>query len=146
MSEEELNRLINEARTYQQQMQAVSNQLDTIISSSDEIRATIETLSNLKKMKNTALFPLGAGTYIKSEKPVIDTVLINIGAGIVEEKPVEEAKVLLEKRLKTMGEAITQGQRTMAELSAKLENADVRARRLATELNPNVRPAKKENL
>jgi prefoldin alpha subunit len=146
MAEEDLNRLINEARAYQQQMQAVSNQLDALISSSDEIRATIETLSNLKKMKNTALFPIGAGTYIKSDKPSVENVLINVGAGIVEEKPVEEAKILLEKRLKTMGEAITQGQRTMADLAAKLEDADVRARRLAVELNPNVRPAQKENL
>ncbi|VVB58789.1 Prefoldin subunit alpha [Candidatus Anstonella stagnisolia] len=134
MASEELNQMAAQMQQMQQQAQAVANQLDAMQQSADELYATIETLKNLKAAKNRVMLPLGSGVYASSKAIETQKVLVNIGAGIVDERAASEAQELLEKRLKTILSAITKGQEALAQLNARMEALDSDARKMIRDM------------
>ncbi len=139
MSEEKLNRLAYEARVYQQQMGVLEQQAEMLAASANEMRATIETLKALSTNRKSAMVPLGAGIYGKGAGIKPDVVLVNVGAGIIAEKGVDDAIAFLEMRLKSNDELSQKIGKGMGEMNARLQKIDAEARRLVEGMNGNVR-------
>lgn len=146
MADEEINQMAAQMQSMQQQAQAMATQLDAMQQSTDELYATIETLKNMKEAKSRVLLPLGSGVYASAKAIDTQKVLLNIGAGIVDERSCAEAQEMLEKRLKAILSAISKGQETLAQLNAKMEDLDRNARKIMREMNENVRPAQGETV
>lgn len=140
MAQEELNQMAAQMQQMQQQAQAVAGQLDAMQQSADELYATIETLKNLKSAKNRVMLPLGSGVYASAKTIETQKVLLNIGAGIVDERSAPEAQELLEKRLKAILSAITKGQEALAQLNARMEALDSDARKIVREMGAQAPP------
>ncbi len=68
-------------------------------------KGTLEEVKNLKK-GTEMLVAIGAMTYLNTELSTNEKVVVEIGAGVALEKKVEEAIKILEKREKTLREAI----------------------------------------
>lgn len=77
----------------QQQAVAISNALGEI----GTTRATLGAMRGLKK-ESEALLPLGSGIFVHGTMGKQDKVLVDVGAGIVMEKDLEEASKILDSR------------------------------------------------
>lgn len=137
---EQLNRMAAQMQGMQQQAQAIAGQLTSMQQSADEMYAAIETLKNLKEAKSKVLLPIGAGVYASAKAVDTQKVMVNIGAGIVDERSCAEAQELLEKRLKVVLSAVNKGQEALAKMNEEMEGLDREARKMMGEMNENVRP------
>jgi prefoldin alpha subunit len=139
MTEEKLNKLAYEARFCQQQMGVLEQQAEVLAASANEIRATMDTLKALSSNKKPSMVPLGSGVYVKGAGVKQDSVLVNIGAGIMAEKSVADAVAFLETRLKSNEELSQKIGKGMGEMNSRLQKIDADARKLVEEMNRDVR-------
>ena len=79
--------------TLQQQAIGLSNAIGEL----GTTRATLEAMRGLKK-DSEAMLPLGSGVFAHGTIGKQPTVLVDVGAGIVLDKDIEEASKLLEGR------------------------------------------------
>ncbi len=139
--EDELNKIAAQAQGYQQQMSAITGQLNGIQSTLDELANTVETLNNISAAKGEVLIPIGAGIYMRSRNADVERVLVNVGSNVMNERGVKDAVEFLERRSKSLSGLQVRLQRSADEISKKLSDLDLQARRLVGELNANVRPS-----
>ena len=117
---EDSQRLALQARILQSNAEEMRQQLLSIRQAAQEIAATIASLGALSSAREEALFPLGSGAFVKG-KVTGDDVLVEAGARVVVEKPVEDAKALLNSRLAELDSA---SKRMEQELGAVLKRLD----------------------
>ncbi|MEM4389463.1 MAG: prefoldin subunit alpha [Candidatus Micrarchaeia archaeon] len=127
----ELSRIALEAQSAQQQGANIQNQIASLQSSIVEIRATIETLKNLKEMKGgDVLLPIGAGVFVNATITGGDRALVEIGSNIITEKSIAETIETLEKRLKVVEDTRERLESALAELAKRLRELDAEAKRI----------------
>ena len=132
---DELNKLAAEAQVYQSQGQQLQQQLQSLVSTSAEIHASIEALKNLKQGSNKeVLIPLGSGVLLSAEVKNLEKVIVEVGAGISAEKTIDEAVAILEKRVKGVEETTEKIQKALSEVSSRLQQLDSRAKDLVSKL------------
>jgi len=127
----ELSRIALEVQSAQQQGASLQNQLASMQSSIIEIRATIETLKNLKELGGgDVLLPVGAGVFVNAKVTGGEKALVEIGGNIITEKSIAEATDILERRLKSIEETRDGLQSTLAKLSQRLRELDAEAKKI----------------
>jgi prefoldin alpha subunit len=104
--EEEITRNLSLIEYYKQQLESIDMQLQYLQSTLAEYQRAKITVEQLHAMDENAelLIPVGAGTFVNGSLKNASNVLIGVGAGIVIEKPVDEAVVKLEERMKRIQE------------------------------------------
>lgn len=72
-----------------------------------EHQSAIDFLDELKKTsgKMETLVPLGAGGYIRGEIPITGTIEVNIGAGVVMRKNIDEGEQAINRRKEALERA-----------------------------------------
>jgi prefoldin alpha subunit len=129
--DETLSRIAFEAQNYQQQGQFMQQQLGSIQVNMNEIGAALGTMRNLEKAKdNEVLLPIGAGAHARAKLTDTENVLINIGSEVIAEKPLPEAIVILEERLKRLEDTRDKLQQAVLEISKRLEQLDTEAKQI----------------
>ena len=128
--EEEITRNLTLLEYYKQQLESIDMQLQYLqstLADYQRARLTVEQLHAADE-NSELLIPVGAGTFINGSLKNASNVLIGVGAGIVIEKPVDEAIIKLEERIKRIQEnlekMISLGQRIQSdaeELSQKTQ-------------------------
>ncbi len=86
------------------QAQMIAQQLDHIESSLLEIEYVKNALDEMKKTKEGSelLAPLSSGIFVKATAQPVDTLLVNVGNGVVVEKSIADTKALLDERVYEM--------------------------------------------
>jgi len=118
--EEEITRNLTLLEYYKQQLESIDMQLQYLQSTlADYQRAkiTVEQLHTLDE-SSELLIPVGAGTFVNGSLKNASNVLIGIGAGVVIEKPVDQAVIKLEERIKRIQENLEK----MASLGQKIQS------------------------
>lgn len=138
--EKDLNRMAIQAQILQRQGSTLTNQLDVMQTTLNDLQATIDTLDQLAKAKEVGLLPIGSGTYITCKGVDADQVLISIGSGIIVGKKAPEAAELLRKRYKSVSEAFDAAQKNLATLNTQLQDLNAKASMLAARIE-DVRPS-----
>jgi prefoldin alpha subunit len=103
---EEISARIEERRAL---VEFLRRQISALGEAVGEIGATVEALRKLKEVEpNTQLMvPIGPDTFIPARSERIDRVLVDVGAGVTVEKPVDEAIKFLEERSNELQQAMT---------------------------------------
>lgn len=106
-STEERNRAIVEFQLIDQLASDTRVRLATVEAAILEHQSAIDFLDELKKTsgKMETLVQLGAGGYIRGEIPVTGTIEVNIGAGVVMRKNIEEGEQVMHRRKETFERA-----------------------------------------
>ena len=129
--DDNLSQIAYEAQNYQQQAQFMQQQLNSIQLNITEIGSALGTLKNIDKAKdNEILLPLGAGTHVNGKITDTQNILINIGSGVIAQKPLAEAVVILEERLSRLESNRDKLQEALLELSKRLEQLDIEAKQI----------------
>jgi prefoldin alpha subunit len=121
--EETVNQLVVEIRVLESTYNELSARQNLLERALLEGRAALESLKGLDGQKGgEVLTQIGGGAMLRSKPPSTDTVLLNIGANIVIEKPKEEAVAILETRSRDIEKTIVSiaGQRN--EIGARLSS------------------------
>lgn len=94
----ELGLMDSRAREFEQQIMIIDRQLQ-------ELRLIQEDLENLSKNgKKEVLMPLSSDILVKGNITDSENVLVNVGAGVVLKKNINEAKDITEKHEKKISE------------------------------------------
>ena len=82
------------------------------------------------------LFPIGGGTYVDAQAKKTSTVLFDVGAGIVIEKPSEDAIKKIQERIEDL-------QRTQERIASMIQQIQSEASELSEKAQRLVNEAKK---
>jgi prefoldin alpha subunit len=106
--EEEITRNLTMIEYYKQQLESIDLQVQYLQSTLADYQRAKMTVENLHTFdENTdLLIPIGGGTFVNGSLKNSSNVLIGIGACLVVEKPVDQAVVKLDERIKRISENI----------------------------------------
>ena len=117
--EEDITKNLTLIEYYKQQLESIELQLQYLQSTLMEYqraKLTVEQLSGVDDNQEI-LIPVGAGTFVNGSLKNASNVLIGVGAGIVIEKPVDEAMGKLDERIQRIQENLDK----MASLGQKIQ-------------------------
>lgn len=100
------SQLMYELRILQMQSQEGQKQLEALQDAAAAARNALATLSSLPEAKGESILPIGGGVFLKATGIDGATVLVEIGAGVIAEKTVEETKKIISDRSQKLEEAV----------------------------------------
>lgn len=114
-TEQQLQSFAYQLRQMEAQLNAITNQENSIAKVIIESRNAMEALQQFiesKKSKDSEfMLPIGAGVLIKITQPASDTSLINVGSDVLIEKHMSEVIKDLELRIKNLETSIVEFQK-----------------------------------
>ncbi|MCM8830600.1 MAG: prefoldin subunit alpha [Candidatus Omnitrophica bacterium] len=131
--QESLESLSIRAELLERQAEQIAKQIEEIERIIMEINRTIETLDNIKKLPDENLLPIGSGTYI-TVKGISNEVFISVGANFLVKKNSEEAKKILEKKIKELGKILEDGRKKMQLIEGLIMDTNKKAAALASRM------------
>ena len=90
----EYQMLVQQINQLQEQFVEVQRQLGELV----EMKKTLSDLGEINNERKS-LFSIGKGLFVKGKYSGDFNVIVNVGAGICIEKPLEGAKTLIEKQM-----------------------------------------------
>ena len=97
--EETINALVVESRVLESTYNELTSRQNLLERALLETRAALDAINGLgDNPSSEILTQIGGGAMLRSPPPATDRVMVSVGAGVVIEKPREEAKALLEGR------------------------------------------------
>jgi prefoldin alpha subunit len=98
-ADETINALVVEARVLESTYNELTARQNLLERALLETRAALDAITGLDANPSPEILTqIGGGAMLRSPPPSTDKVLVNVGSGIVIEKPREEAKALLDER------------------------------------------------
>jgi|GEM_PF-362423 len=131
---EELGKLAYELQVYRDESQILQQQIASLQTTQAEIENSMETLKNLKEIKEEVLLPIGSGAHLRAKILDNEKILINIGADVIAEKNVEEAKEFLASRSKKIEELKNELQKNLVEISNRVMKLDEEAKKITSRM------------
>jgi len=122
--EEELRRLSVELRFLEQTAEAIQSRINMVNAVITDLTYANTALEGIETEKENSelLVPIGGGSYINAKLENPDKVIVNMGAGVSIEKTLQEAKVIIKKRLENLEKTRTSLQQQFAQV---LENISI---------------------
>lgn len=118
--EKELQEKMFVYRTLESRLEALARQRDLVSSKIVEIVSTISSIDEIDKNQENILFKLGGEAYTHGNVADKNKILVEIGAGIILEKPIEDGKEILNKRRQEMENVLKEIQNNILQVSAAM--------------------------
>ncbi len=127
--EETFRRLLTELRLLESTADALQNRINLVNAALTELAFAATTIEGLEQeTKGTQLLvPIGGGSFINAKVATIEDLVVGMGAGVSVEKPREEAKRIIEKRIAELQKSMNTLQQ---QLSQVLEQMRVKRQQL----------------
>lgn len=110
------------AEAYQDQLETLEHQRQTLSSVETECKNTRTALDGLKDSpKEDVMVPVGAGTFVHATLKDVQNVVTPIGAGVHVGMPVDEARQMLEERANDARKAREELESTIQRIQTQLE-------------------------
>lgn len=126
--EQEMQKLALEANYYRSRGEELQSQLATINALVQDNASTMQSLESISD-KNDSLFSIGSGVFVKA-KPSSQKVFAEVGAKVIAEKTVEEAKALLAQRKEELIKAASRLQEELEKINAAINSLSERAEKI----------------
>ena len=117
MNEKELQEKMLIYRTLESRLEMFTRQRELINNKLVEIVSTISSIDELGKKQENILFKIGSEAYAYGDISDKNEILVDVGAGIILEKSIEEGKETLNKRKHDMENAFKEVQTNIAQIS-----------------------------
>jgi prefoldin alpha subunit len=99
-----------------QQLQQIEQQVEVIGSQIQELKNLKENLAELKNYDKRSIHtPMGAGVFLESELKKPETVLLNVGAGVIVKKDTDSA-------IKIIGNQVEELKKIQEQMQNELKN------------------------
>ncbi len=123
MNEQDPRVLANQYRQYQKRMEAVQQQMSMVQISVEDCNRAIDTIDELKNVStgDEMMFPIGSGSFVYANIIEAEKVVVDIGAGLSVERPLEDAKEILQRRKENLNAALQNMNNTLAQLHQQMQ-------------------------
>ncbi len=130
-----LEQLQDELRSYIAQVDYLRTQIDAVNGTIQDLATVMETLDYLKKHGSgkTVLVPIGAGNFIRAKVESVDTVIMGVGGRLSIEASVDEARKMIEDRVKALEDLRLELLRRLEEINRKINEILPQVEKLARE-------------
>lgn len=117
-NEETFRRLITELRLLEGTADALQSRINLVNAALTELAFASTTIEGLEKeAKGTPLLvPIGGGSFINAEVATTENMVVGMGAGVSVEKPREEAKQIIERRITELQKSLNTLQQQLAQV------------------------------
>ena len=121
----------------EEQIESIISQREIIRQGILELKKSIETIDKISELENQneVWFSLGNDVFLKGSILERDRVFVNIGSGIIQEKNIEDAKKLLNKRMERMESTLEKINITIETQAKKMEEIEKRIEKLLSSKN-----------
>lgn len=104
LSQEEMQELAVQYEMYRRELEAIDSQIKELQLRHSDLELTHDSVSAVEgRSGSEVLLPLGAGVYVRSQVSESKVCLVNIGANIIIEKPIQDAlKMIKEQKERIM--------------------------------------------
>ncbi len=132
---ERLLRLQDELRSLIAQADYLRAQIDVVNATIQDLAAGLEVLDYLKKYGEgrVVLVPIGAGNFIKAKVEKVDTVIMGVGGRLSVEASVDDARKMMEERIRLLEQLRLDLLRKLEEVNRKINEILPEVERLARE-------------
>ena len=137
--EKELQEKMFVYRTLESRLETFTKQRDLISNKIVEIMSTTSSIDEIGKNQENILFKLGSEAYTYGNITDKNKVLVEIGAGIVLEKSIQDGKEILNKRKEEMENALKEIQNNISQISNAMNQ-------LGPEINELIQKSQNQNL
>jgi prefoldin alpha subunit len=126
MKEEASRHLYLEYRAVSEQLQTVQQYLEQTAESMAEVAGVIAALDDLSQLrKGSRIFaPIANGIFVDATLNDSSSVRMNVGSGVVCQKPIAEAKLLLEQQRKELEELQARAAKERETLTARMREIE----------------------
>lgn len=133
---ERLTQLVTASREYEAQAEQVQMQIDLLNQTIAATRIAGETVEHLKNLQDgdEILLPLGNLAFIKEKVMDNSNVIVNVGASINVEKPIDQAKEIFDQRIEELGKAQMQLRQGLQQIIQKLQQLRNEIEKLAAQM------------
>jgi len=116
--EETFRRLLTELRLLESTADALQNRINLVNAALTELAFAATTIEGLEReTKGTQLLvPIGGGSFINAKVATIEDLVVGMGAGVSVEKPREEAKQIIEKRIAELQKSMNTLQQQLSQV------------------------------
>jgi prefoldin alpha subunit len=120
--EETFRKLLTELRLLESTSEALQNRTSLLNAAMTELAFALATIEGLGKEKTGAplLVPIGGGSFIKADVAATDTLVVGMGAGVSVEKPREEAKRIVDKRIAELEKSMAALQQQLGQVMERM--------------------------
>ncbi len=132
---ERLQKLQDELRSLISQADYLRSQIDALNNTIWDIATAMEVLEYLKKHGEgkTVLVPIGAGNFIRAKVEKVETVVMGVGGRLSIEASVDDAKKMMEERIKALEGLRLDLLRKLEEINRKINEILPQVEELARE-------------
>jgi len=144
---EELSKIAYEMQVYREEVQLIQQQMGNLQLNYVSTESAVRTLENIGKLnkQEDVLLPIGAGAYIKAKIQDNEVALIDVGVGVIVEKPIPDAVQLLKSKMKEMDSLREKLQKNLEDISKKMKGLEESANKLVEKLKgAGVQPTKQD--
>jgi len=134
VEEKELQEKILVFRLLESRFENMVKQRDVLASKIVELQTTLNTIDEMKT-GDDVLFSLGSSAYAKGKLSDKNKIIVEVGAGVVLEKGLDEAKQILSSRANEIQRVLMKIQREITEISSELERLEPEIQQIADEMN-----------
>jgi prefoldin alpha subunit len=109
----------------EQQAGSIERQTALLQNAISEAELTISTLNLMKKQTTTSnsLFPLGTGVFAEGTLKKADNILVDVGAGVMVEKSMDEAIKFIDEKGETLKRNLSEYQTILANMQQSYQQA-----------------------
>jgi prefoldin alpha subunit len=133
--EQRINELVQQSRILEAYMNDIMTRQVTVSKLMEEAHLASNTIQNITSESDVeSLMPIGIGVYVKTTVPPIKKLLINLDAGVANEKSREDALNYVETRIKEYEVAARQ-------LEAQRQEITMRINQLQSQINQMIQAA-----
>ena len=110
----------------QKRADSVQQQMTMVQTSAQECVKALATLDELDGMENGTemMVPIGSGSFVSANVSSIDNIVVNIGAGISIERPLKDAKELLENRKAKLEKAFENMSSALTQIGQQMQSIE----------------------
>lgn len=118
--------LANQHREFQKRAEMVQQQMNMVQISLEDCNRAINTIDELSNVSAGAemMFPIGSGSFVYASVSHTDKAVVDIGAGLTVERPIPEAKEILQRRREKLTTALDNMNNTLAQLAQQMQSIE----------------------
>ncbi|WP_406669865.1 prefoldin subunit alpha [Methanolobus sp. ZRKC4] len=123
MNEQDPRALVMQHRELQKRAEMIQQQMSMVKISADDCAKVLTTIEELDNIEDGAemMFPIGSGSFVYANIDHTDKAVVDIGAGLSVERPIADAKEILQRRRERLTTALDNMNNALLQLGQQMQ-------------------------
>ncbi len=123
VNEQDPRALVMQHRELQKRADLLQQQMSMIKMSADDCTKALNTIEELFNVREGTemMFPIGSGSFVYANIARVDSIVVDIGAGISVERPLSDAKEIMEHRKERLEKAFENMGNSLSKIGQQMQ-------------------------